>query len=481
MPRLSHVEIDDYRDQGYTWPQIAQIDGRAASTLRGAYSRRQGDSQGSTSRSEPSAAPHEEERTVVLSGKADKRITSLAELYEFFEIPYHMIHADDCAVAGERMPDNAICECGGTPYSDEYEVISFTVKGNSWDVSMKDPKNPRDPIVSTNYQYEVKAYLRPRQELENREVIQGIWDDLREDAAEHVPYQRLEAPSLILAADEPTQLLELFLADPHLGMLAWGKELGIPYDLDIGLQDYEDAFERLLGYRNIYNVGRILYVVGNDLFHVDGPSFDVKGNSRGGATTKGTSQDFDTRLQRMFTKIRRLIVQCVERAASVAPVTIQMVPGNHDRQTVYKFGEVLGAWFRHEIEAGLIELNNSPNVRSYWGYGANTFMFTHGEEFKRKRDNLATIFATECPAELWVEGKVREIHVGHNHINRQKIWTGEALDEVWEGRAIRVRSLPAITPEDSWHHESGYKHQRRATVMAWRESGGMDGYHEVLI
>jgi hypothetical protein len=108
-------------------------------------------------------------------------------------------------------------------------------------------------------------------------------------------------------------------------------------------------------------------------------------------------------------------------------------------------------------------------------------MHTHGEEFKRKRDNLVSVFATECPPEMWAAAKYREIHVGHNHINMQKIYTGDPVEVEWEGRATRVRSLPAITPEDSWHYEEGYKHTRAATAIVFRRSGGVAGLHEFVL
>jgi hypothetical protein len=323
----------------------------------------------------------------------------------------------------------------------------------------------------------VKATLRPKSPLENREVMEQIWSDFADDASKHSPALSARLPyTEVIGCPDPTrpQLLEIVLNDPHLGMLAWGKECGVPYDLKIGIEDYRTAFRGLLSMHAHYNVEKILLLIGNDLFHVDG----TMEGGKGATTTKGTQQDFDSRLARMFTKVRRLLVDCIDEARVVAPVDVQIVPGNHDRHTMYKFGEVLNAWYRLDEH---VNVKNPPAVRDYYLYGSNLFMFTHGLEFARKRDNLVSVFATECPPELWVKGKIREVHLGHKHINMEKIFTGDPHDTIWEGRATRIRSLPGLTPEDAWHFEEGYKHQRRGTALVWHRAGGLAGLHEFTL
>ena len=422
-----------------------------------------------------------ETRAVTLTGKTDKRITSMAELFDFFEVPWRWEHGK-CVCENTDPADCA----DRVPHSDEYELISFSVKGNSWDTSMKLGRagDMSERIeVSTNYQYQVKAYLRPRNALEDRATVEKVWADAKEDFHEYASVTprvtpRPEVPRVVLKDPKNPQMMELALLDPHLGMLAWGKEVGVPYDLQIGIADYRRAFNSLLAVAEHYSIERICFLVGHDLFHVDSPGIDVKGRSRGGATTAGTTMDFDTRIARLFTHVRRLIVDCIDDATGVAHVDVEIVPGNHDRHTMYKFGEVLQAWYRNDVN---VTVHNSASVRSYYRYGANIFMFTHGEEFYRKRDNLVSIFATECPPEMWVKGKVREIHVGHNHINMEKVFTGEPTTTMWEGRATRVRSLPGLTTEDAWHFEEGYKHTRRGTALIWNKSGGLASLHEFLL
>lgn len=265
-------------------------------------------------------------------------------------------------------------------------------------------------------------------------------------------------------------LYGIFIFDPHLGMLAWGPETGADYDIKIARSDYARAGDGLLSLAPIYPVEEILIVLGNDMLHVDNGGL----NGRGGATTAGTPQDVDGRRAKQFTTARKVSVQLIDKARLIAPVKVKIVPGNHDRDQMYRLGEVLSAWYRNDE---VVDVSFGPAKRSFFQYGKNGFMLTHGEEYRRHRDNLTTIMATECPAQMWVDTRYREILTGHNHVKLEgRYWP---TSDMSESRGIRTRSLPGLTPEDAWHTESGYKHLRAATAIAYRKSGGVAGLHEV--
>lgn len=365
------------------------------------------------------------------------RIRSLDELLEFFDVD-----------------------------TEQWTVLTYKV--NSWESQQKAP----DGSVRIVPLYQVKATLVRSFEAEADE-LRRVHEQLLEDLAAHAPRYELPAYRDLPVTDEP-HLLEIAIHDPHIGMLAWGREVGQPYDSDIAVADYGAAVEHLLGVSSFYPIERILYIVGHDLLHVDAPGV----NARGGTTAAGTPQDVDSRLARMFTYARRAVVAGIDRARLIAPVDVVVVPGNHDRESMYKLGEVLYAWYRNDDAVNVIY---GPNKRKFYGYGRNAFMLTHGEEYRRKRDNLPMIFATECPAELWVqsEGGCREVHTGHNHVMLRGGYYPTA--EVDESRGIRTRSLPALTPPDSWHYEQGYKHQRAATALVYRKSGGVAGEHQFTL
>lgn len=341
---------------------------------------------------------------------------------------------------------------------DEWDIKQFWVTGNSWDQSPD----------FTCHQYKIKIHL-----VRSAESLWGTLEEELEAALEemrrHSPaYNPVPRPRLF-GPDDEACLFELSLNDAHLGMRSWAPETGFNYDLEIGESDYVRTGKHLLGFARIYNTARILVVIGHDFAHVN------QYTEKALTTRRGTQQDADGRLAKIQTVMRRAAVAVIDQARLIAPTDVLLVPGNHDPDQVYQLGEVLNAWYRLDPE---VEVIYNPMKRKFYGFGRNTWMMTHGEEYERKRDNLAMIMATECPADLWVasEGGHREVQTGHNHRRLQGGYYPTA--EVEEVRAIVTRSLPGLTPTDAWHFESGYLHERAGAALAYRKSGGLVGYHE---
>jgi hypothetical protein len=435
-------EIGELRAAGLSWAEIAEQAGEdSGDRLRMAAAARAYRARKACGGSDPSQRVHGapaateapeqgEEFTELLTAEDICRITSLEDLVDFFRV--------------DRS---------------RWQVKRFRV--NKWEQASRRGENVRITPL-----YQVRAELV--RSLEDQQVeLESVWRELLADIEQHAPayHAPLRPP---LAAGEPC-LLELAVMDPHIGMLAWGRETGESYDSDIAVSDYAAAIDSLLGHARLYPVERVLFVAGNDFLHVDAPGL----SSRGGSTTAGTPQDVDGRLARMFTTARRALIAAIEKARTVAPVDVLFVPGNHDTQQTYRMAEVVSAWFRHEQDVNVIY---GPQKRHYYGYGENTLMFTHGEEYRRQRDSLPLIFATECPPELWVRGAHREIHTGHFHIKQEGRYT--PTSDVSETRAIRTRSLPGLTASDAWHANEGYRHRRTATALVFRRSGGIAGLHE---
>ena len=352
----------------------------------------------------------------------------------------------------------------------KWQVRDYRV--NKWEQASK----AKDGSVRIAPLYQVRANLIRSLDDQVAE-IEALWCNLVADARAHAPQytvpQRVSSPQL-WASDDPC-LFEVDIMDPHIGMLAWKHETGESYDSEIAVRDYGNAVQHLLRYAAHYPVTRVLFIAGNDFLHVDGPG---RGGQRGGVTTAGTPQDVDSRLAKMFTTGRKALVEAIDRCRLIAPVDVIFVPGNHDAQQTYRMAEVISAWYRNDSEVDVIY---GPQKRFYYSYGKNTIMFTHGEEYKRQRENLPLIMATECPAELWVasEGGAREIHTGHFHKNMQGRYT--PTSDVDESRGIRSRALPSIAASDAWHMTEGYKHGRRATVIIHKQSGGVAGLHEFTL
>lgn len=317
--------------------------------------------------------------------------------------------------------------------------------------------------------YQVRANLE-RNIQRDAELARAAYEQAKRDMQAHSPRYGNDDLLDVLTRGPGTGpvLYEVAPFDAHLGMLAWGKETGGPdYDLSIACRDYVGTVRKSLAFTSLYNTERILFVVGNDLIHAD----TLQGGKIA-TTTAGTAQDMDGRLPKIFSAARRAVVECVDMCRRIAPTDVLVVSGNHDRHTAYRLGEVVYAWYRLDDRVNVIY---SPAKRLPYQYGKNGFLFTHGEEFKRKREPLALIFADEFPR-LWAESQYREVHCGHYHATKAKKYDPEP--ELDETRGVRLRVLAALTSSDAWHVEEGYRHHRAVTGLAFHRSGGLAGFHE---
>lgn len=435
---IDHERIAQLRCNGHSWREIAAELGGNIITLQSAHSTwKQRRRDRGEDDSQPVPVPVQQTQPALETGvvveleTGERRITTLEDLLDVLQVD-----------------------------TDEWRVSNF--KGNTWEqhsatkgrVTLMQVK----ALFERNPERTVEFLTRAKEEL-----VQAMQD--------HAPtcYGPIPRglPTDLIGLGEGA-LLEIAVFDAHFGMLAWGKEVGLPYDVDIARRDYAAAVDNLLSFASIYPVERILYVVGNDLLHAD-----TMVMGRGGATASGTMQDTDSRLSKQFTIARQAVVDGIDKARQIAPVDVLVVPGNHDREQMYRMGEVLAAWYRNDPEVAVVY---DPRRRKFYGYGSNVWMFTHGEEYMRQRESLPLIFADECPPELWVNGKHREIHTGHNHGRKSGRYT--PTSEVSESRAIITRSLAALTPIDAWHYGEGYSHRRAATALVYRRSGGLVGFHE---
>ncbi len=300
--------------------------------------------------------------------------------------------------------------------------------------------------------------------------VRQVWEDAKQDFLDATLLPPIEAPNLILP--KAGMLAEIAVQDPHMGMLAYGPEVGEDQDIRTIKEDYLGTTEQLLSLSRVYAPERILYLVGNDMSHVN----QAADRGKGGATKMGTMQDLDTRMSKIFRVMREVAVDGIDQAASVAPVDVVVVPGNHDPDEAFRLGEVLSAWYRNHSN---VTVYNAPRKRKFYNYASNTLMLTHGEEIRRKREPLPLVMATECPDEWWVASGgrgSREIHTGHNHIRLQGGY--HPTSEVDESRAIITRSLPGLCVSDAWHYEEGYMHRRAGSLLLFHPDDGFWGLHE---
>lgn len=435
--RVLEDRLIGLRIKGDSYPDIAEDLGCSAAAARSKYRRMTGTHKSGAGSEALDAGPggagagaEKETDSVLLTRDDISRILSLDDLLAFFKV-------DEAAWA----------------------VRDFRV--NKWE--NYSVENGVTPL------YQVRANLI-RNVQRDAEIARQAYAQVVRDMQECSPVYPEPEPWDMYDAMGGTVdpvLLEIAPMDAHLGMLAWGRECGEPWDLDAAVEAYVETTMKALTAARFYDVERILFVVGNDLIHAD----TLQGG-KVATTTAGTAQDMDTRLPKIFTAARRAVVQCIDAAREIAHVDVLVVAGNHDQQTSYRLGEVLNAWYRLDDR---VDVLYSPAKRQGYQYGKNGFLFTHGEEFKRKREPLALIFADEFP-DLWAQSEYREVHCGHFHSTQSMRYNPDP--ELTETRGVRLRVLPALTPADAWHVESGFRHHRAVTALAFHREGGLAGLHE---
>ena len=241
---------------------------------------------------------------------------------------------------------------------------------------------------------------------------------------------------------------EISLPDIH-----YGKRTDVsPEQADI---NYMNSIRELHRRADGLNIERFLLPIGNDGMNSEGMRK---------ATTKGTPQDDSMDWQQSFVGYTKLMIQAINYLAQYAPVDVVVIQGNHDYERMFYAGEVLSAWYTNDKN---VNIDNTTEGRKYYEYGTNMIMFTHGD--KEKAAQMPLIMATEQPM-MFARTKFREVHCGHLH-----------KEMVNEYRGIKVRFIPSICANDSWHKLMGYAASRCAQAYIWNKEKGCEGYLQVNI
>jgi len=347
-----------------------------------------------------------------------------------------------------------------------WEVERYII--NKWDVGAKyrDQNLKMEKGVMTGHAirknewlvqplWQVKVWLRRRVEKKVVDAIEALMIRAEKHSTKYIDIQ---IPKLI----KDKHLLEISIFDLHFGKLAWGKETGTDYDMDIAEKIYHDAVVELCSKTKGFPIEKILFPIGQDFFHID--------NARN-TTVNDTPQDVDSRYPKIFTKGVMACVKAIDYMRTIAPVDVLWVPGNHDRTSSYHLVRELAAWYK---DAKNVNVDTSPSPRKYINYGKCLIGFTHGDE--EKHSMLPTLMADEVPT-AWANCVSKEWHIGHTHTRRR---TAYGMDDSFG--SVTVRTLPSLSGTDSWHFRKGYvKGTRAAEGYLWSKEKGYSGHFSANI
>ena len=327
---------------------------------------------------------------------------------------------------------------------------------NKWELGAKNIEGE----ITVEPLFQVKVWLKPLAPVGKvLEEIKLFKDELMERSWGKGPVSHL-SPRVNMSEKRP-HMAEFCLFDPHFGMYAWAEEtLDADYDVHIAHDMYVNHLSELIDKVGPYNIEQIVFPIGNDGLHTNGP---VHGSNAGGATAAGTIMDVDSRFAKVFREKRKAVVAGVEMLRQIAPVHIIVVQGNHDPMTSFLLGEVVDAWFLGYDD---VVVDNGAAYRKYYRYGETAFGLAHGKV--EKADKLPITLMREF--EDGRDAKYQEWHLGHIH----RKFRGFEVDLEDEMGAI-IRWCPSIAPNDAWHAQKGYIHRRSAEVLLYDKDTGYSG------
>lgn len=316
-----------------------------------------------------------------------------------------------------------------------------------WTCNKWDQGSRTDDGVTVTELWQIKAYLRP---VPGRDIGEALRAQVLADMAAHAP--RYAGVRYVGPRDGERHMAVISLADHHIGSLAWAPETGESYDVYIAEELAAEAMTDIVHKVTAWPVEKVLFILGNDLVHVDRTV-----DGKGGTTTRGTMQETDGRWQKMFRAATQVSVAAIDMCRGIAPVEVVVKAGNHDTASTFMLGDVIQAWYRNDTA---VTVTNDPTPRSYVEYGVNGLGITHGHH--EKPDKLPLLMATEAPA-MWARTQFRDWLTGHRH--RKGVLMNEES-------GVQIYTMPSLCAGDSWHVEQGYKHRRSSEARIYHHDAG---------
>lgn len=285
---------------------------------------------------------------------------------------------------------------------------------------------------------------------------QSITDMVRDAISEiHVskPLKLQKRPAM-----SGENLLVIDLADVHFLKLAVKTETGYEYNRDIARHRVVEGTKALLRKAAPMGIGRILFVMGNDILHVDNPR---------ATTTSGTYQDTEGTVFQGYKDAAVALTEAIAACAEVAQVDLIHCMSNHDWLIGWALTQTVAAAFR-DTAVNVTDYNISENHRKYYRFGNNLLGLTHGDGAKEEK--LYSLMVDEARQHI---GECKNLywylhHVHHkdrkmrgqfpylkekDHIGMTAIYSGHTRVE---GTHLNIEYVRSPSAPDGWHDRNGY-------------------------
>ncbi len=181
-----------------------------------------------------------------------------------------------------------------------------------------------------------------------------------------------------------------------------------------------------------------------------------RNDNKNSTPASGNVLDCDSRSLKMMRVAVKTLIHCVNSALKKFPkVLLRNVLGNHSPEGEQMLGLAMELYF-HNNPRVIVE--NSPNKFWYYHFGKTLLGFHHGDKIKQAV--LPLIMASDASKE-WGNSDFRYFFIGHIHHQSVKEYQG-----------CSVESINTLTPNDAWHHGSGYRARKNIKLLVFHKEYG---------
>lgn len=237
------------------------------------------------------------------------------------------------------------------------------------------------------------------------------------------------------------------LTDSHVGMLAWHREGGADWDLEIAEKVLVGCFEQMV----LSSPAAQTCVVAQlgDFLHYDSAVSAI-------TPLHGHNLDADGRMPKMVKTAIRILRRVIDLALQKHDkVVVLLAEGNHDISS--------SVWLRAMFQA-LYE--NEPRIQvidselPYYTYQHGNTMLAWHHGHLSKNAQLPILFAAQFP-KVWGGTEKRYCHTGHRHHAEEKEHSG-----------MTVIQHPTLAARDAYAARGGWIADRQVTSITYSDKFG---------
>jgi hypothetical protein len=273
--------------------------------------------------------------------------------------------------------------------------------------------------------------------------------DLTDHIAER--FQNIpRAPEIKCETTPDKDLLTIYpIFDAHIGMRAWGQEVGEDWDSEIAVDYITKGIAKCVNQSPASDTAIIIN--GGDMMHAD--------NDNNETPRSKNKVDTDSRHYKTIDTVIQMSINMIEMAARKHKrVIYRALRGNHDE---HSHTNITFALYYHYQDSPNIIIEKNPCDFFIHEFGKTMIAAHHGD--KAKPQNLVLHAADEWP-EMWGRTKYRYYYIGHQHHKQFHDIGG-----------MSVEMLRAATKKDSYSHSHAYCGRSELRAITYHREHGESG------